>query len=68
MQLYTYMWLIGKYIGFIILAFIEILILTYFVKETIRNFKKSKQQYKKNANNVQARLEKANRQYYKQFK
>lgn len=68
MQLYTYMWLIGKYIGFIILAFIEILILTYFVKETIRNFKKSKQQYKKNANNVQARLKKANRQYYKQFK
>lgn len=68
MQLYTYMWLIGKYIGIVFMIFIEILILTYFAKEIIHNFKKAKQQYSKNTNNVQIRLKKANKQYYKQFK
>ncbi len=68
MQLYTYIWLIGKYVGIVFMVFMEILILTYFIKEIIRNFKKSKQQYNKNANNIQIRLKKANKQYYKQFK
>lgn len=53
---------------FILGSIILITIYSYFIKQIIANFKKKRQKPSIRQNDVQIRLKKANRQYYKQFK
>lgn len=53
---------------FILGSLILIRIYSYFINQIIANFKKQRQKPTISQNNIQARLRKANKQYYKQFK